>query len=175
VLTSIKVRFDKDIDPSSLEMTISGPGSTPVYFEVSYDNIYYILEATPKDMLTYGTTYTVEIRGVSGVKGEKLQSKYYLSFRTMDPPELDSDDDGIPDKEDPDDIQEDLESKLPEGEWHKINELMVKHGQTVCFTRNPKCWLCNLTRYCRYPGKRLSAHLYQPCAATRANRLEGVQ
>ncbi|MGA1819880.1 MAG: right-handed parallel beta-helix repeat-containing protein [Thermoplasmatota archaeon] len=103
VLTTIEVRFDKDIDPYSLDMSVSGPGGTPVFFEVSYDSIYHTIEATPRDMLSFGTTYTVEIKGVSGVKGEQLQSTYYLSFRTKDPPELDSDEDGIPDKEDPDD------------------------------------------------------------------------
>jgi endonuclease III len=62
---------------------------------------------------------------------------------------------GWTDKEDPDGIQEDLERRLPRKDWHKINELMVKHGQAICHTRNPKCWLCPIERYCRYEKKRL--------------------
>ncbi len=61
---------------------------------------------------------------------------------------------GWTDKKDPDDIQGDLESNLPREEWPKINELMVKHGQSVCLTRNPKCWLCNITEFCGYTDKR---------------------
>lgn len=56
----------------------------------------------------------------------------------------------------PDRIQDELEARLPRKEWCKINELLVKHGQSACFTRNPKCWLCNIMRYCGYPEKRLS-------------------
>ena len=56
----------------------------------------------------------------------------------------------------PDRIQDELESRLPRKDWCKINELLVKHGQAACFTRNPKCWLCNITGYCSYPDKRLS-------------------
>jgi endonuclease-3 len=56
---------------------------------------------------------------------------------------------------DPDEIQKELEESLPRKEWPKINELMVKHGQEVCHTRNPKCWLCKIEGYCSYPEKRL--------------------
>lgn len=62
---------------------------------------------------------------------------------------------GWSEKANPDEIQEDLEGMLPKEEWHKINELMVKHGQAICRTRNPKCWLCPIERYCQYSEKRL--------------------
>jgi endonuclease III len=58
-------------------------------------------------------------------------------------------------KESPDDIQKDLEERLPERTWHVINELMVKHGQAICHTRLPKCWLCPIEKYCIYDDKRL--------------------
>jgi endonuclease-3 len=62
---------------------------------------------------------------------------------------------GWTDNANPDDIQDDLERKLPKKEWHKINELMVKHGQAICRTRNPKCWLCPIEGFCQYGDKRL--------------------
>ena len=58
-------------------------------------------------------------------------------------------------QKDPDEIQEDLEKGIPEEKWPVINELMVKHGQTICHTRHPKCWLCPVERYCIYDDKRL--------------------
>jgi endonuclease-3 len=57
---------------------------------------------------------------------------------------------GWTDKDRPDEIQEDLEGKLPRRYWHKINQLFVKHGQTTCLTRNPKCGACPISRHCRY-------------------------
>lgn len=57
-------------------------------------------------------------------------------------------------KKDPDEIQKDLEESLPEKEWHKINELLVKHGQATCLTRNPKCWQCKIHEYCSYSEKK---------------------
>jgi len=103
VMTMIEVRFDKDIDPYTLDMTVTGPGGAPIYFEVSYDHISHTAQATHSDPLSYSTTYTVEIKGVTGVNGGELQSTHYLSFMTEAPPEPDNDEDGIPDREDPDD------------------------------------------------------------------------
>jgi endonuclease-3 len=57
---------------------------------------------------------------------------------------------GWTDKTSPDEIQSDLESKIPRGLWPKINELMVKHGKAICLTRKPRCSACPLTRYCKY-------------------------
>lgn len=57
---------------------------------------------------------------------------------------------GWTDKKKPDEIQEDLEINLSKRYWHKINQLFVKHGQTICLTRNPKCEICPINAYCRY-------------------------
>ncbi|MCK4714727.1 MAG: endonuclease III [Candidatus Aenigmarchaeota archaeon] len=64
---------------------------------------------------------------------------------------------GWTDEKDPDRIQEDLERKLPKKEWCKINELLVKHGQAICLTRSPRCWMCPVVGFCRYPDKSLEA------------------
>ena len=64
---------------------------------------------------------------------------------------------GWTDKKNPDEIQDDLERKLPKAHWHRINDLFVKHGQSTCLTRNPRCGACPITRYCRYHDKDMNA------------------
>ncbi|MBN1538674.1 MAG: Ig-like domain-containing protein, partial [Candidatus Thermoplasmatota archaeon] len=103
VTTTIRVWFDRDIDPSTFEMEITGPGGVPIFFETTYRPGDFFIEAFTLKDLTHGTTYTAAIKGVTGVDGERLFSSVYFSFRTVTPPEPDNDDDGIPDRDDPDD------------------------------------------------------------------------
>jgi endonuclease-3 len=49
----------------------------------------------------------------------------------------------------PDQTEHELRNKLPKKYWLVINELFVRHGQKVCFTRNPRCDICIINRYCR--------------------------
>lgn len=57
---------------------------------------------------------------------------------------------GWTDKESPDEIQEDLEGRIPNRYWNNVNELFVKHGQSICLTRSPKCGICPINRHCRH-------------------------
>ncbi|MGA1872645.1 MAG: right-handed parallel beta-helix repeat-containing protein [Thermoplasmatota archaeon] len=114
VETGITVRFDKEVDPSTLDMVISKPGGAPLFFDVYYDREGMSIEAIPMNELEHSTTYTVEIRGVTGVSGERLNSIYYLSFRTVDPPDPDNDEDGIPDRQDPDDDNDGFDDVVEE-------------------------------------------------------------
>ena len=50
----------------------------------------------------------------------------------------------------PDKVRADLIKIIPQEYWLELNELMVKHGQIVCLTRNPKCFVCPLTNHCKY-------------------------
>ncbi|MBN1389041.1 MAG: right-handed parallel beta-helix repeat-containing protein [Candidatus Thermoplasmatota archaeon] len=99
----IQIWFDRDIDPSTFNMELTGPGGSLVFFDTSYRSTELMLQLYTLEDLAYGTTYTVEIKGVTGTGGEKLQSTVYLSFRTAPRPEPDNDEDGIPDKDDRDD------------------------------------------------------------------------
>lgn len=44
---------------------------------------------------------------------------------------------------------------IPKKYWIVVNELLVRHGQTTCLPRNPKCEECNISRYCDYGRKKL--------------------
>jgi endonuclease-3 len=50
----------------------------------------------------------------------------------------------------PEKIRLDLQKKIPKKYWIDINELLVTHGQTICFARKPKCYECSIVKYCRY-------------------------
>ncbi len=49
----------------------------------------------------------------------------------------------------PDKIEEDLKSLLPEDYWVKSSLLLQKHGRTVCFARKPECEKCKIANFCR--------------------------
>ncbi len=52
-----------------------------------------------------------------------------------------------------DSIRLDLMKKIPKRNWLDINELFVRHGQSVCFTRKPKCKMCAVSSYCDFYSK----------------------
>jgi len=56
----------------------------------------------------------------------------------------------------PDDTEAFLRKLLPQEYWKDINELLVKHGQSICLPRGPKCYRCVIERYCGYDKKKLS-------------------
>ena len=49
----------------------------------------------------------------------------------------------------PEQTEQELRKKLPKKYWLVINELFVRHGQNICFTRNPRCSLCKIYKYCK--------------------------
>ncbi|MBM3200156.1 endonuclease III [Candidatus Woesearchaeota archaeon] len=56
----------------------------------------------------------------------------------------------------PEETELELRKSLPKKYWMPINELLVRHGQTICSPRNPKCGICPITRYCgHYNRQRL--------------------
>ncbi|MDP2909344.1 MAG: endonuclease III [Nanoarchaeota archaeon] len=57
---------------------------------------------------------------------------------------------GWSNKKTPHEVEQDLEKRIPKKYWMDLNELLVRFGQDVCLTRNPKCSICPLTKYCKY-------------------------
>ncbi|MBS3060353.1 MAG: endonuclease III [DPANN group archaeon] len=45
-----------------------------------------------------------------------------------------------------------LEKITPKNWWLRVNELLVRHGKTICFPRNPNCPACPVKKYCDYYG-----------------------
>lgn len=55
--------------------------------------------------------------------------------------------------EDPDRIEEDLQSLLPESQWTSFSQRLLLHGRYVCLARVPKCRACVVYDECRWRGK----------------------
>ncbi len=49
----------------------------------------------------------------------------------------------------PEQTEQELRKRLPKKYWLVINELFVRHGQSICFTRNPRCDKCKINKYCK--------------------------
>jgi len=56
-------------------------------------------------------------------------------------------------EKEPEKIEKDLLELVPKKYWLQVNELFVVFGQTVCLTRNPKCWRCPVFKHCKWAGK----------------------
>ncbi|MBI5643546.1 MAG: endonuclease III [Deltaproteobacteria bacterium] len=52
--------------------------------------------------------------------------------------------------DDPDEIEADLTSVIPEKRWTKTTHLFIMHGRTTCKAKNPRCDLCKISGYCEY-------------------------
>lgn len=55
----------------------------------------------------------------------------------------------------PDKIMFDLMRNIQKKYWLLVNEVLVVHGQTICFKRNPLCYKCPIIKYCSYEPKNL--------------------
>lgn len=62
---------------------------------------------------------------------------------------------GWSDKNKPHEVELDLEKNIPKKYWMDLNELLVRFGQDICLTRNPKCYICPINMYCEYGRKRI--------------------
>lgn len=56
----------------------------------------------------------------------------------------------------PNDTEFVLRKKLPKKYWKIFNELLVKHGQTICHPVSPKCSICSIKKYCKRIGVKIS-------------------
>jgi len=50
----------------------------------------------------------------------------------------------------PEQTEQELVKTIPRKYWIKINELFVKHGQTICNPIKPKCSKCSIKKLCNY-------------------------
>ena len=63
---------------------------------------------------------------------------------------------GWTESDNPDKIMGELMEKIPKKYWTLVNEVLVVHGQNICFKRNPLCSKCPIEKYCYYEPKNLS-------------------
>ncbi len=57
---------------------------------------------------------------------------------------------GLTTNSNPDKIEADLTSIIPEKNWTNTTHWLVFHGREVCNAKKPKCGECKLTSYCDY-------------------------
>lgn len=50
----------------------------------------------------------------------------------------------------PEETELELMKKLSRELWIRVNELLVDHGQRVCFPRKPNCEECEIREYCEF-------------------------
>lgn len=57
---------------------------------------------------------------------------------------------GMADSDNVLEVEKQLQKELPKKEWSLTHHLLIFHGRRCCIARNPKCEICNLTKYCKY-------------------------
>ena len=57
---------------------------------------------------------------------------------------------GLTDKKDPEDVEHDLRTIVPETERVRFCYLLQYHGRRICMARKPKCAECHLISLCLY-------------------------
>ena len=57
---------------------------------------------------------------------------------------------GMADSDNVLEVEKQLQKELPKKEWSLTHHLLIFHGRKCCIARNPKCEICNLTKYCKY-------------------------
>lgn len=57
---------------------------------------------------------------------------------------------GLTKSDDPDEIEKDLCSVIPEKRWTQTTHLFILHGRTTCTAKNPKCDSCPISAYSEY-------------------------
>ncbi|MCK5397233.1 MAG: endonuclease III, partial [Thermoplasmata archaeon] len=62
---------------------------------------------------------------------------------------------GLVKTSEPDDTEEALMFLVPQEQWHDINRLLVRHGQSICRPINPKCSECPISHVCDFGIYRL--------------------
>jgi endonuclease-3 len=62
---------------------------------------------------------------------------------------------GFSDHDDPNKVEQDLMKLFPRAKWFNVSHLLIDHGRTVCFARNPQCAECVVNDLC--PAARVPA------------------
>jgi len=44
---------------------------------------------------------------------------------------------------------------IPRKYWIVMNELLVRHGQSICLPRRPRCEICPINKYCNFGKSKL--------------------
>ena len=56
----------------------------------------------------------------------------------------------------PEKTEQALRVVVPKRLWLHLNRVMVQFGRTICVAQKPKCWICPVRKWCKYPKKNLN-------------------
>ena len=60
---------------------------------------------------------------------------------------------GLTEHEDPEKIERDLATLIPEREWTSYSHRIIHHGRVCCDARQPRCEICPLRAECPWPRR----------------------
>ena len=82
VETAPTVTFDGAVQPATIAMTVTGPGTTNVPGAVAYDSTTFTATFNPTAQLAGSTTFTVEVSGAKNPSGVPMPAPVAWSFTT---------------------------------------------------------------------------------------------
>jgi hypothetical protein len=86
LVSTVSAGFSKDVTPSSIQFTLTGPNNTQVAGTTSYNSTTYAATFTPSAALTANTTYTATVNGATDSSGHSMTAPYSWSFTTLSCP-----------------------------------------------------------------------------------------
>lgn len=60
---------------------------------------------------------------------------------------------GFSKEKEPEKIEQDLLKSIPKEYYKDMNHILIWHGRNTCTSRNPKCDICLINKYCNYYKK----------------------
>ena len=57
---------------------------------------------------------------------------------------------GLTSSDNPDRIEEELRTLVPEKDWRSVTNLFILHGRRVCKAKRPLCEDCKISQYCQF-------------------------
>jgi hypothetical protein len=82
---SVSVTFSEPVQASTIQFTLTGPNSSSVSGNVSYNSTTNTATFTPSATLSSATAYTANVSGVKDNNGIAMSSPYSFSFTTAQP------------------------------------------------------------------------------------------
>ena len=61
---------------------------------------------------------------------------------------------GLVKTKNPEQSEIELNKVVPKKYWVEFNDLFVRFGQQICLSRNPRCKVCPINRYCNYYNRK---------------------
>jgi len=83
LVSTVAAGFNKDVTPSSIQFSLTGPNNAQVAGTMSYNATTYTATFTPSSALAASTTYTATVSGATDSGGHSMTSPYTWSFTTI--------------------------------------------------------------------------------------------